>query len=351
MIDLNSYKNLKVLVTGSTGFKGSWMCLWLIMLGAKVYGISLKPNNESILFKSLKLSSKIKQINCDINNYDKINEIIKKIKPDIIFHLAAQSLVSKSFNDPLTTIKTNIYGSAVILKSFVENNCDTLILCTSDKCYKNKEWIWGYKENDELGGVDPYSASKASAEIIFNSFINSFHLNKNQTKCASVRAGNVIGGGDFNKDRLIPDIIKNYFEGKIINIKNPSSVRPWQFVLEPISGYLALGLILFSKSKKYKLPSWNFGPDIDKIYTVDHLLKYTKNKIFNDLKYNYKKNNRIYESKLLFLSNEKAKLELGWMPKFDVEQTLKLTFDWYNSYFKGDKMFNISLDQINKYSK
>lgn len=351
MINLRLYKNLKVLVTGSTGFKGSWMCFWLLLLGARVYGISLKPNEESVLFNSLKLSSKIRQYNIDITNYAKVKKIINQIKPDIIFHLAAQSLVSKSFVDPLTTINTNIYGSSVILKSYIDNNCDTLIFCTSDKCYKNKEWIWGYKENDELGGIDPYSSSKASAEIIFHSFVSSYKLNNKRTKCASVRAGNVIGGGDYNKDRLVPDIIRNYFNGKTINIKNPSSVRPWQFVLEPISGYLELGLILFNKSKKFKIPSWNFGPDINKIYTVDHLIKFTKKNIFKDLKYSYKKNHKFYESKLLFLSNEKAKLELGWRPRFKVEQTLEFTFDWYDSYYSGENIINKTVDQIEKYSK
>ncbi len=349
MIKLNLYRNVKVLVTGSTGFKGSWMCYWLFLLGAKVYGISLKSNEEPILFNALKLKSKIKQFNCDVTDYHKLNQIIKSIKPDIVFHLAAQSLVTKSFMDPLSTINTNVYGTAVIFKSFIQNNCNTFIFCSSDKCYKNKEWIWGYKENDELGGIDPYSSSKAAAEIIFHSFINSFKLNQKSTKCASVRAGNVIGGGDFNQDRLIPDIIKNYFNGKTINIKNPSSVRPWQFVLEPLSGYLELGLLLLTKSKKYKLPSWNFGPDFNKIYDVDYIIRYTKKNIIKDLKYNLKKNNKIYESKFLFVSNEKAKLELGWKPRLNLEQTLDFTFDWYNSYKNNENILNITNDQIEKY--
>lgn len=352
MEKFSNYRNLKVLVTGSTGFKGSWICLWLHHLGAKVYGLSLKANKEAVLFSKLKLNNKIKQHYCDINDYKKTSKIIKNIKPDIIFHLAAQSLVSKSFDDPLTTIKTNVYGSSVILKSYHESGCKALVFCTSDKCYKNKEWIWGYKENDELGGLDPYSSSKASAEIIFESFVNSYDLNKYKTNCASVRAGNVIGGGDFNQNRLIPDIVKSYFNRKNISIKNPNSVRPWQFVLEPISGYLKLGLILLNNSKKFSLPSWNFGPDIEKIYTVEYLLKLTKKNIFRDLKYIYKNKikNKIHESELLFLSNEKAKLELGWKPKMNINQSLSFTFDWYTEFYKSNDILNFSINQIDKYS-
>ena len=350
MNNFSNYRNLKVLITGSTGFKGSWLSLWLNHLGARVYGLSLKPNRDSVLFSKLKLNSKIKQYFCDINDYKKTSRIIKNIKPDIIFHLAAQSLVSKSFDDPLTTIKTNVYGSSVILKSFIESDCHSLIFCTSDKCYKNKEWIWGYKENDELGGLDPYSSSKASAELIFESFVKSYNLNRDKTNCASVRAGNVIGGGDFNQNRLIPDIVKSYFKDKNIYIKNPSSVRPWQFVLEPLSGYMKLGLILLNNKKSFEIPSWNFGPDIEKIYTVDYLLKLIKKNIFEDIKIKYENNKKIYESKLLFLSNDKAKLELKWKPRLTVNQALSFTFDWYKEFNLKKNISNFSIDQIEKFS-
>ena len=351
VINLELYKNKKVLVTGSTGFKGSWLCLWLHSLGAEVYGIALKSNDEMSLFSILKLEGKIRQFYCDVSDYKKTNNIIKKVNPDIIFHLAAQSLVSESFNNPLNTIKTNVYGGAVIIQSYIENKCKALVFCTSDKCYKNKEWIWGYKENDELGGYDPYSSSKASAEIIFNSFVQSYKLNNKFTRCGSVRGGNVIGGGDFNKDRLVPDIIKNYFLRKTIQIKNPLSVRPWQFVLEPLFGYLQLGLIFYTNKKKYNLNSWNFGPDINKTYSVEYLLKYINKNILKDIKIKRKKNNTMYESKLLFLSNEKAKLELDWHPKLDLYETLDFTFKWYKKYFNGENMVNFSLNQITDYVK
>jgi CDP-glucose 4,6-dehydratase len=351
MNELKLYKNLNILVTGSTGFKGSWLCLWLLKLGAKVNGLALKPKDKNNLFDILNLEKKINQFYCNINDYNKTNKIIQKIKPDIIFHLAAQSLVTKSFEDPLNTIQTNVYGSAVILKTFIDNKCKALVFCTSDKCYKNKEWIWGYKENDELGGIDPYSSSKASAEIIFNSFIESYKINKKNTKCGSVRAGNVIGGGDFNDDRLIPDIIKNFYNNKSVNIKNPSSVRPWQFVLEPLFGYLKLGLVLYINKKSFDLASWNFGPDIERTYTVKYLIKQIQKKKLHKLKIKKINNKKVYESKLLFLSNEKAKLELNWKPKLDIYQTLDFTLEWYKNYYQGEDVYNYSINQIKKYSE
>ena len=317
---------------------------------AKVNGLSLKPKNKD-LFKILKLDEKIKQYYCDINDFKKTNDLIKKIKPDIIFHLAAQSLVTTSFENPLNTIQTNVYGSAVILKSFIDNRCKALVYCTSDKCYKNKEWIFGYKETDELGGIDPYSASKASAEIIFNSFMKSYNINKNFTSCGSVRAGNVIGGGDFNDNRLIPDIVKNYYKRSSVKIKNPHSVRPWQFVLDPLFGYLKLGLELFHKKKSYDLASWNFGPDIETKYTVNYLINQIKKNNLPNLKVIKDKNRKYYESKLLFLSNEKAKLELNWKSKLDINESLNFTFDWYQNYYLGKDSYDFSVNQINQFSE
>ena len=351
MNNFNKYKNTKVLITGSTGFKGSWLSLWLYNLGAKVYGLALRPNKNSVLFNKLKLNKKIKQYYCDINNYNKTHEIIKKIKPDIIFHLAAQSLVSESILNPLDTIKTNIYGSSVILKSYYLNNCNAMVFCTSDKCYKNNEWIWGYKENDAFGGEDPYSASKASAELIFHSFLRSYNFNEKKTKCASVRAGNAIGGGDFSNNRLIPDIVRSFYEKKALILKNPKSVRPWQHVLEPLSGYLGLGLILLNSNKKFDLPSWNFSPDIKKLYTVEYIINEIKTKFFKNLKIKIKKNNKVLESKLLLLNNEKSKLELGWKPVLSFNQTLEYTFDWYIKLKSNKKnMDDFSLYQIEEFT-
>jgi len=351
MTKYKSYKGLKVLITGSTGFKGSWLCLWLYLLGAKVYGLSLKNKKENVLFSSLNLQKKIKQYDCDINNYKKTNDLIKKIKPDIIFHLAAQALVTDSYLDPLKTFETNVFGGAVIMKSFIENKINSMVFCTSDKCYKNKEQISGYIESDEIGGSDPYSASKACAEILFNSFVKSYDLNLKNTNCASVRSGNVIGGGDFGKERLIPDIIKNFYNGTTVKIKNPLSIRPWQFVLEPLDGYLKLGLILMNKQKRFHLPSWNFGPDSKQFYTVDQLIKYTKQNFLKNLKIKYKKNIKIYETKTLFVNNEKAKKELAWKPRLQFNSMLDNTFDWYSNYYSSNDMLKFSITQIEKYSQ
>ena len=348
MIDFSIYKNKKVLITGSTGFKGSWLAYILYVLGAKVIGSSLKPDIDSVVFRSLKIEKKIKQYYVDINDYKKLNKIILKENPEIIFHLAAQSIVSDSIDNPLNTIETNILGSANVLSSFKNSNSKVLVYCTSDKCYQNNEWIWGYRENDIMGGKDPYSASKACAEIIFNSYNKTFFIKNNKQKLATVRAGNVIGGGDFKKDRLIPDIIKSLYANKTLKIKNPKSIRPWQHVLEPLSGYLLVGKKLLSSKKNYEIPNWNFGPNVDRFYTVKYILNEIQK--LNNLKFkiiylNFNKTK--YESKYLLLNSDKAKLELGWKPKLDIKQTIKMTLDWYNEYYKNKKNIeNFTQNQI-----
>ena len=332
-MDLTIYKNIKVLVTGSTGFKGSWLCYWLNEIGAKVVGVSLRPEKNSVLFKSLNLKK------------------IKKEKPVINFHLAAQSIISDSVFNPLETIKTNILGSANVLSSFYDNSVDALVYCTSDKCYENNEWIWGYRENDILGGSDPYSASKACAEIIFKSFNKTYSTKKNEYKSfGSVRSGNVIGGGDFKTDRILPDIIKSIIYDKPLIIKNPNSVRPWQHVLDTLSGYLILGKVLLLRKNKFEYPSWNFGPNVEKFYPVKYLLK--KVEKYWNLKLNVKfaNKNRIQETKLLLLNNEKAKLELGWQPKLSINKALDLTNEWYYTYHTNKKIIkDLTSSQIEYY--
>lgn len=239
----NIYKNKKVLITGHTGFKGSWLTLWLLLLGAKVIGYSLPPNTNPNLFSELKLSKEIIDIRGDIRDIKKIKKIIKKYKPDIIFHLAAQPIVKISYENPIETIETNILGTSNLLEASKNYNfIKGIINVTSDKCYLNKESIFGYRETDKLGGFDPYSASKACSEILTSAYRKSFFKDK-KTLISSVRAGNVIGGGDWSKFRIIPDCIKSITKNKDIIIRNPSSIRPWQFVLEPLSGYLQIGSV------------------------------------------------------------------------------------------------------------
>jgi len=348
---LKSYKKLKVLVTGSTGFKGAWLCNWLFLLGSKVVGVGLKPEKDSIIFSSLNLNKKINQYFIDIKNFNKINDIIKKEKPDIIFHLAAQSIVSLSYKNPLETFGTNILGSANVLESVRINKTPNLVYITSDKCYLNLDKMGSYKESDILGGLDNYSSSKASAEIIFASYLHSY-FKKNFLSIASARAGNVIGGGDFKKDRIVPDVIKSLKNGSKILLRNPNATRPWQHVLEPLSGYLKLGHKLINKELKSNIiPNWNFGPhkqNCKNVYSIVQLL--VKEWGEKKQKIVIKKNKKFHESKLLSLNIEKAKKELLWEPKLSLNETIKFTIDWYKYYFFEDKVEDISKYQIDYYT-
>ena len=265
---------MRVLITGSTGFKGAWLAFWLNDIGAKVIGLGLRPENSSILFKGLRIDEKIKQYYIDITNFKKVNEVIKKTKPDIIFHLAAQSIVSKSFKDPINTFRTNILGSANILESFRINKIPNLVYITSDKCYLNLDQKKNYKETDILGGIDNYSSSKASAEIIFSSYLTSYFPGNKYLSLVSARAGNVVGGGDMKENRIVPDIVKSFSKNKSLILRNPKATRPWQHVLEPLSGYLLVGHKLINNNLKNNiLPSWNFGPKPKNCRNVEYITK------------------------------------------------------------------------------
>tara|TARA_B100000959_G_scaffold273139_1_gene323281 strand:- start:83 stop:1156 length:1074 start_codon:yes stop_codon:yes gene_type:complete len=348
---LKSYKNLKVLVTGSTGFKGAWLSNWLFLLGSKVVGVGLKPEKDSVIFSSLNLNKKINQYFIDIKNFNKINDIIKKEKPDIIFHLAAQSIVSFSYKNPLETLGTNIIGSANILESVRINKIPNLVYITSDKCYLNLDKAGSYKESDILGGLDNYSSSKASAELIFASYFHSY-FKKDFLSIASARAGNVIGGGDFKKDRIVPDVIKSLKNGRKILLRNPNATRPWQHVLEPLSGYLILGHKLMKKELKSNLmPHWNFGPhkkNCKKVHSIVRLL--IKEWGEKKQKIVFKRNKNFHESQLLSLNIEKAKKELLWEPRLTLNETVKFTIDWYKYYFLDSRAEDISNYQIDYYT-
>jgi len=347
---LDIYKNKKILITGSTGFKGSWLSFWLKKLGADVTGVALKPEKGSFIFNSLKLDKNIQQFYVDIKDRKKLSKIIKTIKPDIIFHLAAQSVVLRSIDKPLETFETNIMGSLNILEEYRNNNINSLVFCTSDKCYENKEWIWGYRETDHLGGKDPYSASKACAEIIFSSYFRTYlNFNKNN-KVGSVRAGNVIGGGDFKENRIIPDMIKSILKKKDLILRSPKSTRPWQHVLDPLYGYLLLGSNLLQNKLCVDLPSWNFGPDINDLYDVNYIAKSFINKWDSKIKIKSINKNK-NESHLLQLNSEKAKLELGWKPTLILDETIDYTYQWYYDYFiKGESSITITNRQIDSFT-
>lgn len=345
---LNNYKNIKVLITGTTGFKGSWLAFWLQNLGAKVSGISLKPEKNSILFKNFQLEKKIDQYFININDYNKINNVVKKTKPDIIFHLAAQSIVSESFKKPLNTFQTNILGSANILETTRVNRIPHLVYITSDKCYLNLDRKKNFRETDDLGGIDNYSSSKASAELIFSSYYESYFSNSKYLSIASARAGNVIGGGDMKENRIVPDIIKALHKNKKLNLRNPQATRPWQHVLEPLFGYLLLGNHLLEKNISSKvLPSWNFGPkphNCKKVFIIVKLIE----ELWNEKKLRLKilKNKSYHESNLLSLNINKAKRELNWQPKLKFNETMKLTVDWYKNYFSNKSSIETTKEQI-----
>ena len=347
------FKNKKIIVTGHTGFKGSWLTLWLTEIGADVLGISKDVPTKPSHYKLLNLEKKIKSKKIDIQNLKEIKKEIKNFKPDYIFHLAAQSIVKKSYINSIETWKTNLMGTVNILESLKEVKKETVtIIITSDKCYKNIETTRGYKENDILGGEDPYGASKSAAEIAINSYIKSFYNNKNNKNyIASTRAGNVIGGGDWSENRLLPDCIKSWINRKSPKIRNPNSTRPWQHVLEVIYGYLLLAKKI-KENKKLHGQSFNFGPNMRHNFRVLDVLK--KSKIYwKDIDWKIERKKSFKENVLLNLNNTKAKKYLKWKPVLNFEKTIKLTIDWYKYYCinKKGSIFRKSVDQIKIYKK
>ena len=343
------YRGKKILVTGHTGFKGSWLTLWLLQLGANVAGFSNTQKTNPYLFEILKLKKKISHHIGDISEYKQISKVVKKVQPDIIFHLAAQSLVNKSYADPINTFKTNSIGTLNILKASEKSKkLKAIVLITSDKVYKNIETNKGYKETDILMGNDPYSASKSCAEIIINMYQNSF-TNNNRVKICTTRAGNDIGGGDWSKDRIIPDLFKQWSKSKILKIRNPNSTRPWQFVLEPVAAYLYLGSLLLKKNKKINFESFNIGPKRNINKSVLQLISLIKKDVKN-IRFSISKDKTKKEAKLLRLNCNKIFKYTKWKPIYDFQQTVKCTADWYKNYYsKETNIIDFSIEQIKKY--
>ena len=361
MINYSFWKNKNVLITGHTGFKGSWLALWLIKLGAKVSGIGLPPNTQPALFEKLEISSDFTENYFqDIKDNIFLKKIISNIKPEIVFHLAAQPLVRESYKNPLETWSTNVIGSLNILDSLSElDNLCSVVMITTDKVYKNKEWIYGYRENDELGGHDPYSASKAACEMAIESWRSSFckgekSINSSRLAIATARSGNVIGGGDWSKDRIVPDIFRALNNKRNVLVRNPNSTRPWQHILEPLSGYLILAERLYeyqhNKNTNSFNPfatSFNFGPNLDSNKKVSELV----NKIFDFYPGFWeiqKESNNLHEAKLLKLNIDKAYNHLQWKPKWDFETTIKRTVKWYENFYNNDiSAYSLCLEDIN----
>jgi CDP-glucose 4,6-dehydratase len=350
----NVYAGKKVLVTGHTGFKGTWLTSWLLNLGANVIGISDEVPTDPSMFIELTLESRIQNHFCDIRDLELVTKIILDSSPDFIFHLAAQAIVSTSYQDPIKTISTNVVGTAVILEALRLSNLDCVaVIITSDKCYENVEWEWGYKETDVIGGKDIYSGSKGAAECIFHSYYCSFFMAPDcKQRIASARAGNVIGGGDWAKDRIVVDCFKSWSVGDMVEIRSPDATRPWQHVLEPLSGYLALAVSLY-KSREYCGESFNFGPKFDRSKTVLNLIQDLSD-IWadNEEEKTFKITDNIpfHEAGLLKLNCEKSLYKLYWEATLSYEQCVEFVGSWYVNYYKNElSMYDFTMSQIAAY--
>jgi len=333
-----AYKNTTVLVTGHTGFKGSWLFYWLEKMGAKVIGYSLDAPTQPNHFGLLNMKSP--SIIGDIRDSETLGKTIKKYKPDIVFHLAAQPLVRLSYDNPIETYETNVIGTLKVLEACRTEKVKAIVNITSDKAYENKEWIWGYRENDSMGGYDPYSSSKGCAELLANSYRNSYYNTNDYKKThntllATCRAGNVIGGGDWAKDRLLSDIMVSVSNNKKVIIRNPYATRPWQHVLEPLSGYLNVGQKLLEEKLEFG-SAWNFGPSDEGTITVVEVVEKVK-KYWSKIKYdiNHERSQR-HEAKLLKLDCSKAHIQLKWKAVWDSDITFEKTVKWYKSYYENN---------------
>lgn len=351
---MDLFKNKKIVITGHTGFKGSWLSIWLSSLGANIIGISWDIPSSPSHFIEAGLSNKLEDNRVDIRDVDKIREIFKSQQPDFIFHLAAQPLVRLSYKDPLLTYSTNIMGTANILEGLreIQKKC-IVILITSDKCYDNIEWVWGYKETDALGGPDPYSASKGAAELVIKSYLKSyFKSDDSPVRIGIGRAGNVIGGGDWAVDRIIPDCVRAWSKNEVVLLRNPMATRPWQHVLEPLSGYINLAMAL-NQNPKFHGEAFNFGPPSENNQTVLDLVKEMQ-KHWNQVKYEDISQNHDgpYESGLLKLNCDKALFHLKWKAVLDFESTIQMTSEWYkNFYSQIAPVYEFSQFQIQKYTE
>lgn len=346
----NIYKNKKVFLTGHTGFKGSWLSLWLKSLGAEVLGYSLEPATEPSMFKELNIDKEIKSVFGNILDTSKLEKTMNAFQPDIIFHLAAQPLVRLSYFEPVLTYQTNVIGTLNVLEAARKcSSVKAFVNVTTDKCYENMEVNHGYKEDEPMGGYDMYSSSKGCVEIMSSSFRRSFLQEESAYAMATARAGNVIGGGDWALDRLIPDCIRSINSNKPIVIRNPIAVRPWQHVLEPLSGYLLLGQKLLEDGKKYA-QGFNFGPNEDSVLTVAEVSKkvvekYGKGEIIVGEK------SPLHEAGLLMLNIDKAKIVLNWTPSLTADQAIDNTVEWYKCFYDGSDMLSFTLAQIKEYER
>ena len=352
-MDPQFWKDKKILVTGHTGFKGSWLSVWLKELGANVIGYSLAPPTNPSLFELANVAEGICSVTGDVRDLDHLKSVSQEYSPEILIHMAAQSLVVESHKDPYGTYTTNLLGTLNILEAVRHSDSiRVVIIITSDKCYKNNEWVWGYREDDSLGGIDPYSNSKACAELITSAYRDSYFKKTNTSfknvAVATVRAGNVIGGGDWAENRLIPDVMQSLASNNRVTIRNPNSIRPWQFVMEPLDGYLTLAEQLWTHGEEYA-EGWNFGPNENDAQTVFQIVEklgqlWGTHVAWEELHQPYPQ-----EANYLKLDCSKARKKLKWAPKLDLDATLKWVVEWYKSYNNAEDVEKLTKSQVVAY--
>lgn len=349
------WKKKRVFVTGHTGFKGSWMCLWLQSLGAEVVGYALPPPTNPNLFNIANVASGMFSIMGDIRDFEKLRKEILESGAEVVFHMAAQSLVTASYDDPLETYSTNVMGTVHILEAVRQSpSVRACIVVTSDKCYENLEWVWGYRENDRMGGYDPYSNSKGCAELVVSAYRSSYFnpkdFGRHKMALASARAGNVIGGGDWATNRLVPDILRAFENKKPVTIRNPQSIRPWQHVLEPVGGYMLLAQKLLERGSEMA-EAWNFGPDDGDSKSVQWIVEKMISMWREKSSYRVENTNPLHEAHYLKLDCSKALISLGWTPKWGLTRALEEVVSWHQDYLSGQEMRERTLMQIQRYQE
>ncbi len=352
---VNPWQDRRVLVTGHTGFKGGWLSHWLASCGARVCGYALEPSTEPNLFTTASIGSVVEDIRGDTRDYEKLESTIRTFRPEVIFHLAAQPIVLRSYVDPLTTYSTNVMGTVNLLEAVRKTDCVRAVVCViSDKCYQNQEWVWPYRETDPLGGFDPYSSSKACADMICAAYRSSFfplaHIDEHRVALATVRAGNVIGGGDWSEDRLIPDLIRGFHTGKPTLIRRPNAVRPWQHVLGPLHGYILLAEKLLTEPGRFA-SSFNFGPGENDAWPVDRIATRLAAMWGDGARWLQDSVPTVHEDHYLRLDSSKAKADLGWRPRLAIEAGLDWTLAWYRAWHEGSNMRRETLSQIDAYKE
>lgn len=353
VIDVDFWRNKRVLVTGHTGFKGSWLCLWLQKMGANVCGYALAPPTSPSLFVEARIAADMRSESGDVRDLEALCRLFAEFKPEIVFHMAAQSLVRVSYDEPVATYATNVMGTIHVLEAArLMGGVKAIVNVTSDKCYENREMIWGYREPDAMGGYDPYSSSKGCAELVTsayrNAFFNSADYARHGVALASVRAGNVIGGGDWAKDRLLPDMLRAFEQGASVEIRNPHAVRPWQHVLEPLSGYLLLAQRLYSEGASYA-EGWNFGPQESDACPVASIVGMVAGYWGDNASWHLSTEAHPHEAHHLKLDCSKAKSRLGWSPRWSLSISLAAIVQWHRAWLAGEDMHHYSLEELDRF--